>query len=92
MDKKNARDLQITFDILMNYIWYKKRFTQTIRLDTTTCYLLIKKPKTWITDVLNGADDENGENQQSKEAAVLVLPDSVNGVPDKRQLYLTTIS
>jgi hypothetical protein len=40
----------------------------------------------------NGAKDEIGENQQSKKAAVLVLPDSVNGVPGKRQLYLTTIS
>lgn len=105
--RETARDLGITFDVLMNWIWYKKEIYARILSNTTTCYLLTKEAKTGKTDVPNGlwhcellyiglqamcVEDENGENQQRQQAAVLVLPDSVNGVPDKRQCYRTTIS
>lgn len=107
LDEVTARDLGITFDVLMNWIWYNRESYAIILANDTTCYLLTDEDKSGKTDVPHGlwhsellyvglqamwVEDENGQRPQRQHVAVSILPDSAKEEAEERQCYLATIS
>jgi hypothetical protein len=107
LDEYTARDLGVTFDILMNWIWYNRDSYSNMLLEESTCYLLTEREKTGKTDVPEGLEmdellyvglialwieDESLKHPQRHHIGVEILPDTTTDLGEERVCYLTTIS
>jgi hypothetical protein len=107
LDEYTARDLGVTFDVLMNWIWYNKDSYSDMLSEATTCYLLTDREKTGKTDVPGGLykdellyvglnalwiKDENLREPRRQHIGVEVLPDNTKDYGEDRLCYLTSVS